>query len=230
MSEQTHWLPLVAAQPGIWLADQLSPYTNAYAVAHVTELRGAISLNHLTAAISRGLAEADTLHMVFEEIEGEAMQCPGQVPVIAAEYRDLRADAHPRDSAEQLMQQDLHSDLRLAPGKPMYRNLILQIADNHWLWYQRYHHIAIDGFSFTALTKRIADIYTALCQQSDVGPSPFTPFSEVVAEYLDYQQSAGWQRDAGYWQEKVKTLPAPVSLSEQPLGGQPLRLSLSACI
>ena len=29
-------LPLVAAQPGIWIADQLSPYSNAYAVAHAT--------------------------------------------------------------------------------------------------------------------------------------------------------------------------------------------------
>ncbi|WP_294911555.1 enterobactin synthase subunit F [Tatumella sp. UBA2305] len=235
MSEQTRWLPLVAAQPGIWLADQLSPYSNAYAVAHVTELQGEISLPHLTAAIRHGLAEADTLHMVFEEIEGEAMQCPGQAPVIDAEFRDLREEGDPRQTAEHLMHQDLHSDLRLAPGKPMYRNLILQIADNHWLWYQRYHHIAIDGFSFTALTRRIAEIYTALCQQTDTGPSPFTPFSDVVTEYLDYQQSAGWQRDAGYWQEKVKTLPAPVSLSEQPLSGQHpstelirLQLTLSA--
>ena len=175
MSEQTLWLPLVAAQPGIWLADQLSPYTNAYAVAHVTELQGEISLPHLTAAIHHGLAEADTLHMVFEEIEGEAMQYPGQAPVIDAEYRDLRAETDPRETAEHLMHQDLHSDLRLAPGKPMYRNLILQIADNHWLWYQRYHHIALDGFSFTALTRRIAEIYTALCQQTDTGLSPFTP-------------------------------------------------------
>ncbi len=220
MSDHANWLPLVAAQPGIWLADQLSPYANAYAVAHVIELPGTLSPEILTDAITRGLAEADTLHMIFEEIDGEAMQSPGQMPVIRPEYRDLRTETHPRQAAETLMQQDLHSDLRLMPGRALYRHLILQIADNHWLWYQRYHHIAIDGFSFTALTKRIADLYTSLSQGVTAEPSPFTPFSEVVAEYLEYRQSAGWQRDASYWQEKVATLPAPVSLSEQPLAGQ----------
>lgn len=70
MSEQVNWLPLIAAQPGIWMADQLSPHSNAYAVAHVVELTGHISLAHLITAIKLGLTEADTLHMVFRETEG----------------------------------------------------------------------------------------------------------------------------------------------------------------
>ncbi|GAA0470259.1 MULTISPECIES: enterobactin synthase subunit F [Tatumella] len=220
MSEQVNWLPLIAAQPGIWMADQLSPHSNAYAVAHVVELTGHISLAHLITAIKLGLTEADTLHMVFRETEGEAVQGQGNAPLIAPEYIDLRQQTDPYLAADTLIQQDLHSDLRLAAGKPLYRHLILQVADHHWRWYQRYHHIAIDGFSFTALTKRIADIYTACCQSAPAGPSPFIPFSEVVSEYLDYRQSVAWQRDAGYWQEKVAALPPAVTLSEQPLAGQ----------
>ena len=40
-------LPLVAAQPGIWMADQLSPHANAFAVAHLVELRGSIDAQAL---------------------------------------------------------------------------------------------------------------------------------------------------------------------------------------
>ncbi|MBI0460034.1 hypothetical protein F7105_20975, partial [Dickeya dianthicola] len=33
-------LPLVAAQPGIWMADQIASQPNAFAVAHALELCG----------------------------------------------------------------------------------------------------------------------------------------------------------------------------------------------
>ncbi|CCK17747.1 Enterobactin synthetase component F, serine activating enzyme [Cronobacter universalis NCTC 9529] len=35
-------LPLVAAQPGIWMAEKLSSQTNAWSVAHYVELNGAL--------------------------------------------------------------------------------------------------------------------------------------------------------------------------------------------
>ncbi|MGW8295618.1 hypothetical protein ACWGKZ_00745 [Klebsiella pneumoniae] len=35
-------LPLVAAQPGIWMAERLSTLPGAWSVAHYVELRGAL--------------------------------------------------------------------------------------------------------------------------------------------------------------------------------------------
>ncbi|CCJ91517.1 Enterobactin synthetase component F, serine activating enzyme [Cronobacter turicensis 564] len=35
-------LPLVAAQPGIWMAEKLSNQNNAWSVAHYVELNGAL--------------------------------------------------------------------------------------------------------------------------------------------------------------------------------------------
>ena len=220
MTDKQNALPLVAAQPGIWLADQLSPHRNAYAVAHLIDIPGEISQPVLSAAIISAMAGADTLRMRYEEQDGEAVQIPGPLPVIVPEYYDLRQEADPRSAAEDYIRRDLDSDLRITSAKPLYRHLLLQIGDTHWLWYQRYHHIAVDGFSFAALTRHIAGIYTARMQQTPAAPSPFTPFSAVVDEYLNYQQSPAWQRDSRYWQEKLASLPSPVTLSEQALAGQ----------
>ena len=49
--------PLVAAQPGIWIADQIALRRNGFAVAHYTELHGAIDRSALERAIRQGLAE-----------------------------------------------------------------------------------------------------------------------------------------------------------------------------
>jgi enterobactin synthetase component F len=67
-------LPLVAAQPGIWMAEQLSTLPNAWSVAHYTELKGDIDAPLLAKAIAEGMMQADTLRMRFAEDNGEVWQ------------------------------------------------------------------------------------------------------------------------------------------------------------
>ena len=78
---------------------------------------------------------------------------------------------------------DLASDLRAGSGAPLYRHVVMRLADDRWFWYQRYHHLLVDGFSFTAIARRVAAIYTHLCRGDALEPTPFTAFSDVVAEY-----------------------------------------------
>lgn len=65
-------LPLVAAQPGIWMAERLSTLPGAWSVAHYVELRGALDPALLGKAIVAGLQQADTLSLRFEEQEGKS--------------------------------------------------------------------------------------------------------------------------------------------------------------
>lgn len=214
-------LPLVAAQPGIWVADQISPYGNAYAVAHYIELNGPLDKDHLLQAISLGLAEVDTLRLRFVERDGVPMQYyDATMPLAAPEWIDLSDSADAEAAAHALMQIDLGAELRVSSGKPLYRHILMRLPDDRWFWYQRYHHLVVDGFSFTAIARRIANIYTRLYQHEQPEPTPFTPFSDVVAEYQQYQQSPGYQRDADFWLNKARQLPTPATLCPQPLAGQ----------
>ncbi|RAN85585.1 hypothetical protein B5P41_34190, partial [Bacillus sp. SRB_28] len=56
-------LPLVAAQPGIWMAERLSTLPGAWSVAHYVELSGSLDPALLGRAIVAGLAQADTLSL-----------------------------------------------------------------------------------------------------------------------------------------------------------------------
>ncbi|SQJ14175.1 Enterobactin synthase component F [Serratia rubidaea] len=214
-------MPLVAAQPGIWVADQISPHGNAYAVAHYIELNGALDKECLLRAIGLGLSEADTLRLRFEERDGVPLQwLDAECAIHAAEYLDFTDSADAEAAATALMDIDLDGELRVSSGNPLYRNVLMRVADDRWFWYQRYHHMLVDGFSFTAITRRVAHIYSRLRRGETPDPTPFSAFSDVVAEYQAYQQSAGWQRDAGYWRDKAAQLPPPATLSPQPLAGQ----------
>ncbi|MDU2918402.1 MAG: enterobactin non-ribosomal peptide synthetase EntF [Klebsiella quasipneumoniae] len=228
-------LPLVAAQPGIWMAERLSTLPGAWSVAHYVELRGALDTALLGKAIVAGLQQADTLSLRFEEQEGEVWQWVAaertfaEPPII-----DLRTTPDPHRAATERMQADLAQDLRVDGGNPLVCHQLLRVdggnplvchqllrvGDERWYWYQRYHHLLVDGFSFPAITRQIAAIYRAWQRGEATPESPFTSFAEVVDEYQRYAGSEAWQRDKAFWQAQRQALPAPASLSAAPLGGR----------
>ncbi|EPY4973450.1 enterobactin non-ribosomal peptide synthetase EntF [Klebsiella quasipneumoniae] len=214
-------LPLVAAQPGIWMAERLSTLPGAWSVAHYVELRGALDPALLGKAIVAGLQQADTLSLRFEEQEGEVWQWVAaertfaEPPII-----DLRTTPDPHRAATERMQADLAQDLRVDGGNPLVCHQLLRVGDDRWYWYQRYHHLLVDGFSFPAITRQIAAIYRAWQRGEATPESPFTSFAEVVDEYQRYAASEAWQRDKAFWQAQRQALPAPASLSAAPLGGR----------
>ncbi len=144
-------LPLVAAQPGIWMAEQLSTLPNAWSVAHYTELKGDIDAPLLAKAIAEGMMQADTLRMRFAEENGEVWQGVDNT-LILPEPSIVRVDDHA--AAVALMEADLHQNLRVDSGQPLAFHQLIQVGESHWYWYQRYHHLVVDGFSFPPLPAR----------------------------------------------------------------------------
>ena len=214
-------LPLVAAQPGIWMAERLSTLPGAWSVAHYVELRGALDPTLLGKSIVAGLQQADTLSLRFEEEEGEVWQWLAADRTFAEpSIIDLRTAPDPHRAATERMQADLAQDLRVDGGNPLVCHQLLCVGDDRWYWYQRYHHLLVDGFSFPAITRQIAAIYRAWQRGEATPESPFTPFAEVVDEYQRYAGSEAWQRDKAFWQAQRQALPAPASLSAAPLGGR----------
>lgn len=217
----TQRLPLVAAQPGIWMAEKLSTLPSAWSVAHYVELTGELDASLLAKAVVAGLEQADTLRMRFSEDNGEIWQWVDSALAFAQpEIIDLREKANPHEAARALMQADLQQDIRADGNKPLVFHLLIQVGEKRWYWYQRYHHLLVDGFSFPAITRQIAAIYRAWLHSEPTPDSPFTPFAEVVEEYQQYRQSDAWQRDGAFWREQRKQLPSPVSLSNNPLPGR----------
>ncbi|HBE9115937.1 TPA: enterobactin non-ribosomal peptide synthetase EntF [Citrobacter braakii] len=227
-------LPLVAAQSGIWMAEKLSTLPSAWSVAHYVELTGELDAPLLAKAVVAGLQQADTLRMRFSEDNGEVWQWVDSALAFAPpEIIDLREKSDPHAAARALMQADLQQDIRADGTKPLVFHLLIQVGEKRWYWYQRYHHLLVDGFSFPAITRQIAAIYRAWLHGESTPESPFTPFSEVVEEYQQYRQSDAWQRDGAFWTEQRKQLPPPASLSNKTLPGRSasagiIRLKLTA--
>ncbi|SJL85128.1 non-ribosomal peptide synthetase [Vibrio palustris] len=211
--------PLVGPQLGILFADQLSEIKNEFNVAHYIDIQGKVDIDVLTTAIELGVSEADTLHSRYIEEQGHWYQtlCDTQVVSQFVEQYDFSQSADPLESALEWMKSECARAVDIEqPDTPLFRHCLIQVGTDQqprWYWYQRYHHIAVDGFSFTALTQRIAKIYHSLMHGNSHEPTPFISFKKVIDEYQIYKNSEKYQQDKAFWLEYVKALEAPLRLS-----------------
>lgn len=213
-------IPLLGTQLGIWLADQVAARKNAYVIAHAVELNGAIDAVRLSRAIRDGLAEADTVTARFAELDGRVVQILGGGNAAAEPERiDLTSVPDPEEAARAVMADDLADDLPADGDRPLCRQILFDVtgADGapRWIWYQRYHHIMLDGYSFNALTRRIADLYGAAVEGRTPAPCPFVSVAAVAEEEAAYLESDALVRDRAYWSGLCRDFPAPLTLSVQ---------------
>ncbi|MEN0035915.1 MAG: amino acid adenylation domain-containing protein [Cellvibrio sp.] len=216
-------LPLLATQEGIWLADQVAEDKAVYVISHCIELHGEVNPSLLQQAICIGLSEADTVTADYRAVGSSVEQVlvTPDSAAIAIEVMDWYDQPAGKTRAWEWMWADTKADLPLGGSAPLYRHGIFRVREETqgtsgrecWLWYQRYHHIMLDGYSFTALTRRITAIYNHLVQGEAVSASPFVGVDLVVAEQQAYRQSSKWEKDKNFWQDYQQALPAATSLS-----------------
>ncbi|WP_158850798.1 non-ribosomal peptide synthetase [Saccharothrix deserti] len=195
-------LPLTGAQTGVWLAQQLEPDNPVYNVAWCLDLRGAVDHDRLEAAVRQAIGEAGALHVRFT---GQ-----GQVPVpVSTDITHLSFDS-PAD-ARAWMDDDLARLTDIANG-PLFHHAFLCIADDHVIWYQRYHHLVLDAYGCVLITQRAGELYAA----SDE-PRP-KPVEALVDADITYRDSSARREDRAYWHAKMADHPEPVRLVPRAAG------------
>lgn len=199
--------PLLGTQHGIWLADLVEQNKNLYTIAHAITISGKLDIARLTQAINIAMSHADTVNAKYSQQDAGPMQ---QLNALAIEqldtvvYRDFSGDADPVGAARGEMEHDLAQE-NLADGAgALYRHIIFNVSldgEPKFIWYQRYHHIMLDGYSITELTKHVSNLYTGLISGQQTFSNPYVSTKAVVAEYQDYLESAKYLKDGKFWQE-----------------------------
>ncbi|MBM6549483.1 amino acid adenylation domain-containing protein [Marinomonas ostreistagni] len=204
---------LTDVQLGIWLGDQVSSQSNAFTIAHALTLHGTINVAVLSAAIGQALKESDTICARYlTDEDGAPQQYLNQQECwLLPEIVELEAGQSAYWVDEQ-MRQDLAAPLRLNANEPLSRQVLYVRPDQSVVWYQRFHHIMLDGYSFNLFTQRVAVLYEQALQGC-MTFQPFTSFTKVVTEEAAYKASSAYGEDAAFWEHYVAQLGAPVSLS-----------------
>ena len=207
--------PLLSTQQGIFLADHLNEMEDLYAISHCIELPKSTQLQHFKQAIQHGLNEAQTITANYSEQAEQAYFTLSEGAQIEIEVLDF-SHLNP-ETAKQKVWDWMATDRNQAKslkstGKGLYRQVIF-ITQHRVYWYQRYHHIMLDGYSFIQLTRRIVALYQQIARAEQPDASPYISIEEVIQERLDYEKSEQFGQDQQFWQEYCQNLATPVTLS-----------------
>lgn len=208
-------LPLGAAQEGIWTGQQFDPDSPAFNTAEYVEIRGPVDVRLLEAAVRGAVGEAEALNVVFEEdADGRPWQRPRDDGSWPLHLVDTSAEADPPAAATAWMRADLDTPVDLRKDL-LFRQAFLRLGPDHLLWYQRVHHIALDGYGLSLVARRVAELYTALVEGREPPTSTFGSLSAVVDEDRAYADSDRYAAAREHWTSRAEGRPAPVVLARR---------------
>ncbi|MEU3455500.1 amino acid adenylation domain-containing protein [Micromonospora sp. NPDC006766] len=207
--------PLTTAQFGVWLAQRLDPDNPIYHLAEYADLTGPLDRAAFEAALRRTVADTEALRIRVEEpVEGQPVLSVSPSVDWALPVLDLRAEADPYAAALDWMRADAARPVD--PGQaPLFRYALLRLADDRTLWYQCYHHLALDGYGMVLVARRVAEVYTALSGGDEPAPAPFGPLRALAEAEAAYRDGERFDRDRRYWTERFADRPTPASLADR---------------
>jgi nonribosomal peptide synthetase DhbF len=109
------------------------------------------------------------------------------------------------------MKTDLAQPVDLLSG-PLWKFALFKAAADRFFWYQRSHHIIMDGFGASLFARRVADVYTALANRLPCPDNPFGSLTFLLEDDAAYRASEHFARDRRYWLERLADRPEPISL------------------
>jgi len=204
-------LQLSAAQSAVWIAQTLDRESSAFNIAEYVDIRGPLDARLFLAALRQVVSETDILRLRIASGTDSAEQYLADYSSWQPVVQDFSSYADPLHAAESWMREDLSRSVQL-DREPVFCYALLQLAKEHFLWYVRYHHIAMDGFGGALLAKRVAEIYSGLFHHREANPSAFLPFSELLELEAGYQEKQ-LQADRRYWLGAMGDRPDVVTLS-----------------
>ncbi|GAB1511654.1 amino acid adenylation domain-containing protein [Actinophytocola sp. KF-1] len=208
-------LALTAAQEGIWTGQEFDPDSPAFNTAEYVEIHGPVDIALFERAVRTAVGEADALTARFgADLDDQAWQDVGACPEWTMHVLDVSATADPVAAALDWMRADLAVPVDLRRG-PVFAQALFRAGPDFHLWYQRVHHIALDGYGLSLVARRVAEVYTALVAGEEPPPNSFGSLADVVAEDKDYRDSPRFTADRDYWVGKADGKPAPVVLAHR---------------
>lgn len=207
-------MPLTQGQLSIWFAQALAPRDPAYNIGECIEIGGKLAADKFERALRHAVAATDALNLRFADSEAG----PRQWVACDQDWELVRLDLggdDPEQAAADWMRRDMAMPFCLE-GDRLFRFALLRLSRERYFWYAVNHHIINDGVGWRLLQRRVAEAYTALCEDRALPPADAGAWRDIVAEEKGYKSSDHYRRDRAYWMAQLADAPARVTLSREP--------------
>ena len=187
---------LSGAQWGVWFAQELAPRSPVFSIGQLLWLPAGCDSEVLARAVGVAVHDADVLWCRFDTgPQGplQSIQVPATPPSI-----EVRNHVGTADSLRAQARTRMAEALPLAEG-PLFAATVWSLDDGQIVWEFKAHHILLDAYGLSLMTRRVAQVYTALSRGAAVPESTFGTVAEMITAEDEYERSDVAERDGEYW-------------------------------
>ncbi|OLL16865.1 non-ribosomal peptide synthetase [Rhodococcus sp. M8] len=203
--------PLSPAQLGMWFAQHVDPSVPAN-IAQYVELVGDLDVDLLRESSARAALEMGSGFLRFLEVDAQPYQLVDPSLEAPLGFVDLRAAENPREAALEWMRADRSTPVDVLKDRLIVAT-VLQIGERRYFWYNRVHHLALDGFGAATFMTRIAELYTAAVEGAEPSPNKASDVRTVYEAEIAYRNSPRFHTDREYWSTVIQGIEEPTSLA-----------------
>jgi amino acid adenylation domain-containing protein len=209
----TESMPLTLPQLEIWMAQAIYADLPIYNLAAYLPIQAKIDPERFEQAVISLVQLHDALRIMLTQPktdDGLPRQHIKPSFPVPFQVWDFSKKTNPHHFAQDWMNQRCDEPFTLY-ASPLFRFDLIKISDNCWYFFNRYHHIIMDGESHPLIYQALAKLYAQSCAEpSGQGVYSYTAYIE---NDLAYRTSERYARDTAYWQEQSVT---PSELLLQP--------------
>ncbi len=208
-ADRTKPIPASFAQTRFWFLSTLDRQAATFNMVMGFRLRGPLDVDALERSLLEIVRRHESLRTVIVESEGEPYQRVEEPSTV--QLLRLRADGDGPEqrlaAARAMMTRETATPLDLAKG-PLFRPMLIAIAEADHLLGMAVHHGAFDGESVTLFLAELGALYDAFSRGA---PSPLPELPIQYADYAAYERS--WtESDTGkqqlaYWRNALAGAP-----------------------
>ncbi|MET8796917.1 amino acid adenylation domain-containing protein [Nocardia sp. NPDC004568] len=200
-------MPLSAGQRGLWLAQRLRPDI-PISEAQYIEIHGDLDIGLLRRSLIRAGHEFQSGYVRLVENDGEPQQLYDPYLESTGPVLDLRGEPDPMEAGLRWMRREYTTPLDIVRDR-LFAGALLQVGERHYLWYNRVHHVALDGYGAMTMVNRVAALYTAAIpggaaeHGAPVEPCRAADLRTLYEADRGYRESKRFSDDRAYWVDRL---------------------------
>jgi amino acid adenylation domain-containing protein len=200
-TQELFMVPASFTQRRLWFLDQLTPGRAIYNIPYAVRIVGTFDVEALRRSVQEVVRRHESLRTYFGATKGEPQQIITPQMKVDLPLIEVSLDSEDRNELQvrRQVQKAIDSPFNLQEA-PLWRIVLVRMAENDHVMAIVMHHIVSDGWSLGVLSKEIFQLYKAFTSGR---PSPLP---ELPIQYADFSE---WQREylqgevleelLGYW-------------------------------
>ncbi|MCQ4212394.1 AMP-binding protein [Streptomyces longispororuber] len=190
----------------------MSPDTLNHALT-MWDVAGELDAAVMESAFLHVLDEAEVLRVTFTDDGSGLRLTPRELGDWRPFHLDVSADTDPEQAARTALADLLRTPFDLERDL-LFRLGVVKLAASRSLVVIAYHHLVSDGFGTGGLlSKRLAEVYTALARGQQVPELPHPwDVESFAAETEQYTDSPTFTEDTAFWRDYLADAPPPAQV------------------